>query len=170
MILVNETDERFYLGPSTLPNAGEGVFTKVLLKKDDHMEIIGVCVGRESVADACTSYAKAYKFAARAGEDFTRHVIPMGYAAIVNHGSPEKRNCELREYRGPKKNPNASTMVYKFSRDIAVGEEILGNYGGTYGTVLEWSDNFSGVADENRNEWEVFLSYDLYRLGILLGE
>jgi hypothetical protein len=170
MILVNETDERFYLGPSTLPNAGMGVFTKVSLKKGDHMEIVGVYVGKESVADACTSYAKAYKFAAKAGEDFTRHVIPLGYAAIVNHGSSETRNCELREYRGPKKNPHASIMVYQFSRDIAVGEEILGNYGGTYGVVLEWSDKFSGVMDENRDEWEVFLSYDLYRLGILLGE
>ena len=170
MILVNETDERFYIGPSTILNAGKGVFTKVPLKKGDHMEIVGVCVGRKSVADICTTYAKKYKFAARAGVDFTRHVIPLGYGAVVNHGSSEKRNCELREYRGPKNNPHASNMVYQFSRDIAIDEEILGNYGGTYGVVLEWSDKFSGVIDENRDEWEVFLSYDLYRLGILLGE
>jgi len=170
MILVEETDERFYISDSKLPNAGLGVFTKVPLKAGDYMEIIGVAVGRNSITDVCTHYAKSYKFAAKAGTDFTQHVVPMGFGGIVNHGPSDLRNAELREYRGPKRNPNASNMIYAFTRDIAPDEEILGNYGGNYARVLEWTDIYSKVADENEDAWEVFLSHDLYNLGILLGD
>jgi len=165
MILIEETDNRYYVEKSLLPNAGLGVFAKIPLKKGDHMEIIGVQVKVESVEDVCTGYAKAYKFAAKPGTDFTRHVIPMGYAAIVNHGSSEVRNCELRENRGSKKNLNASTMIYLFIKDIEPGEELLGNYGGNYAEVLEWTDKYSNRIDED--EWETFLSANLYNTGFL---
>ena len=167
MILIEETDNRFYIAPSKQPDGGQGVFASVPIKKGDYLEIVGVQVGKESIANTCTTYAKPYKFAAQPGTDFDRHIIPMGYAAIVNHGSDDERNCELREYRGPKRNPNAGRMVYLFIRDVKPDEEILGNYGGNYATVMEWSNEFTKEFEEVKDEWKVFLAFDLYNIGVL---
>ena len=41
MIVVEETDNRFYLKASTIKDAGMGVFAKEPLKKGDYLEIIG---------------------------------------------------------------------------------------------------------------------------------
>jgi hypothetical protein len=64
MIVFEEDDDRFYIAQSTVNLAGNGLFAKKPIKKNDWLEITGVLVHRESVADQCTYYANAYKFAA----------------------------------------------------------------------------------------------------------
>jgi hypothetical protein len=75
-----ETDPRFYVGPSTIPEAGEGLFAKVPLNTGDRLRVIGVLIAAHSVADRCTDYADPYKL--RVGESL---LIPVGWGAKVNH-------------------------------------------------------------------------------------
>ena len=172
MILIEETDKRFYIAESKIPKAGKGVFAKEPLKAGDYLEIIGVYVQRDSVVDTCTNYARSYKFGAKPGLDFTRYVMPMGYAAIINHAPNESvQNCRIDAHKGSKRNPNAGTLVYRFIRDIAVDEEVLGNYGEEWQGLLDWCEKQSSEAEQD--EWETFVSFGLYNLGILrqtLGE
>jgi len=42
VMLVNEEDGRFYVADSTLSGAGNGLFTKVPIRKGDRPEVIGV--------------------------------------------------------------------------------------------------------------------------------
>ena len=44
MILIEETDNRFYLKKSGLKDAGTGVFAKGSIKAGEYLEIIGVAV------------------------------------------------------------------------------------------------------------------------------
>lgn len=63
MYVVEETDYRFCIKTSTLPNAGLGCFAKEKIAKGECLEIIGVLVRCQSPADRCTHYANRYKFA-----------------------------------------------------------------------------------------------------------
>ena len=80
-MLINETDERFYVAQSTLPGAGYGLFTSAPLRKGDRLEVIGVLVRRDSVSDKCTHFCDHHKF--RVGEDLL--LIPMGFGGMANH-------------------------------------------------------------------------------------
>jgi hypothetical protein len=152
MILIEEKDNRFYIENSTIKNAGLGVFAKQKLKKGDFLEIIGVMVDVKSMADVCTQYANKYKFAADFSDKFTRHIIPMGFAAIVNHTNDKKlQNVELKYIKHSIINSNAGSCVYSFIRDVEEGEEILGSYGSEY-------DNFL----QEENYWQMFLDLELY--------
>lgn len=170
MILIEENDDRFYMKESTIPNAGLGVFAKCPLKKGDYLEIIGVQVKRGSVVDKCTNYARSYKFAGKPGYEFDRYVIPMGYAAIINHAPNEQtQNCYIDANNLPKRDPTAGQLVYRFLKDIEADEEMFGNYGEQWDNLLEWASNET----QTDHEWERFLSLDLYNLGLLrkrLGE
>ncbi len=178
MILVKETDERFYLAKSKLPNAGTGVFAKTPLEKDDWLEIIGAQVEVGSLADKCTTYGKNYKFAAsgsiKGGErviDHTRLIVPMGFGGMINHAPNQKmQNVEIRYLQKPSRNPAASKAVYHFLRDIAKDEEILGNYGEDWGGVFDWASDCTVFSDDIEAEWERFLSHDLYNLGKLKSQ
>ena len=77
---LTEDDPRFYVGPSTLPGAGEGLFARVPLVPGDRLRLVGVKVARDSVSDRCTNYADQYKL--RVGEFL---LIPTGWGAKVNH-------------------------------------------------------------------------------------
>jgi len=77
---MTETDERFYVAPSTLPGAGEGLFAAVPISGGDRLRIVGVLVMANSESDRCTDYADRYKL--RAGELL---LIPTGWGAKVNH-------------------------------------------------------------------------------------
>ena len=81
MMLVNEEDDRFYVADSTIPGAGNGLFTKVPIRKGDRLEVIGVVVRRDSTSDRCSHFCDHHKF--RIGED--RLLIPLGFGAMVNH-------------------------------------------------------------------------------------
>jgi hypothetical protein len=83
-VLLDETDGRFELRPSTIAGAGLGVFACVELPAGFTLEVIGVLVRRESISDCCTHFADHHKF--RLGD---RLLIPVGFGGLVNHsGSP----------------------------------------------------------------------------------
>lgn len=157
MMLIEEKDKRFHVKESTIENAGMGVFASEDIKKDSYLEIIGVMVNVDSVADQCTNFAKDYKFAAQYEDKYTRHIIPMGYAAIINHATEKQyQNVEIRYINKNNNNPAASSAVYYFIKDVKKGEEILGNYG------EKWQTRIVEDAD-----WQMFLDLQLYNLGNL---
>ena len=80
-MLINETDERFYVAQSTLAGAGFGLFTSAPLRQGDRLEVIGVLVRRDSVSDKCTHFCDHHKF--RVGDDLL--LIPMGFGGMANH-------------------------------------------------------------------------------------
>jgi hypothetical protein len=164
MILVTETDKRFYIADSTIPNAGSGCFTKEYLKKGDWLEVIGVYVEIGSITDECTHYAKRYKFLGSPNMNYK--IIPMGYGALVNHSDDDKiRNCQISYMPGlSKRNEHAGQVVYLFTRDIFPGEEIIGNYGTNVGEEIKKLSKNLGFLDNNEIEIEKFLSCDLYNM------
>jgi hypothetical protein len=80
--MLEELDDRFYVGPSSIPGAGDGLFSRVPLRAGDRLAVIGMTIRADSVADRCTRYADEHKY--RVGDSL---VIPIGYAAMVNHSS-----------------------------------------------------------------------------------
>lgn len=165
MILVQEKDERFYIAESTQPGAGRGLFAAKDIKKGDDLEVVGVSVELGSPADECTSYAESYKFAADYSDSYTRHIIPMGYAGIVNHANDQKdRNVEIKYV----KKKGALVCVYRFLRDVSKGEEVLGDYGEGWRDLADWSRRRIGCAVESEErEWDSFLGLGLYNLSKL---
>jgi hypothetical protein len=162
MIVVEETDLRYYVKESTLPNAGLGLFAKEPLKKGDYLEVMGPVVKKGSVADQCTHYAKRYKFAALNTEF---KIVPMGYAGLVNHtDDPAKQNCELTIVPDQPRNPLSSHVCYVFTKDIAVDEEILGNYGENVGKEIKKMNENASYHEECLGQWVRFLKHDCYDL------
>jgi len=156
MICVEETDHRYNVKKSTIPGAGLGLFAKVPLKKGDCLELVGAQVPIQSITDIATYYAGKYKFAAT-DKDPTRYVIPMGYAAFVNH-CQEKQNVQIVAAKGRSpKNPNSGQIVYLFLRDIEPDEELLGDYGPKWEETFRWLEK----VDE---DWETFVDHNLYRI------
>ncbi len=164
MIFVEEPDNRFYIGQSTIPNAGLGCFTKTLLKRGDCLEIIGVYVKRGSLADQCTEYARRYKFAG--SENFNAKIVPMGFGAMVNHSdNPQLQNCYLTfDKKRLKKSEHAGQVFYVFTRDILPDEELIGNYGEEVGKEIQKTNEATDFLYDNKAEIARFLSYDLYDL------
>lgn len=164
MNFVEETDKRFYIKESVLPNAGYGCFAKEFLKKNDWLEIIGVYVKNGSIADQCTHYAKRYKFAGSPKND--AKIVPMGFGGMVNHSNDSSlRNCRLEYCPGlSKRSMNAGQVIYRFIRDILPDEELIGNYGPDIdGEIQKFNKNVD-FANENIIEIERFLCFDLYGL------
>lgn len=156
MITIDENDKRFFIAGSTQPRAGRGLFAATDIKKGEYLEVIGVMVNRESVSDSCTSFADDYKYAADYLDSFKKHIIPMGYAAVINHANNiSDQNVEMKYIR----KKGEMVCVYSFLRDVKEGEEVLGNYG----------KEFEEVIDQNASEqeWISFLELGLYNLSKL---
>jgi hypothetical protein len=164
MIFVEETDTRFYIKESSLPNAGFGCFANTLLKKGDWLEVIGVYVKKGGLADQCTHYAKRYKFAG--SPKMNAKIVPMGFGGMVNHtDNPTLQNCNLEYAPGlNKRSEHAGQVVYRFIRDIYPDEELLGNYGPEVGEEVKKISTTIGFADTNKLEIERFLKFNLYNL------
>lgn len=162
MIFLEEKDDRFYIAESTQPGAGRGLFAARDIKKGEDLEVIGVAVDRGSVADICTSYADSYKFAADYSDSYTRHIVPMGYAGIINHANDENdRNVEIKYVL----RRDRTTCLYRFIRDVEEGEEILGDYGDGWRGIADWSRKINESADaKEEEEWRSFLLMGLYNL------
>lgn len=162
MILLEEKDDRFYISESTQPGAGRGLFATRDIRAGEDLEVIGVVVEKGSPADLCTSYADAYKFAADYSDSYTRHIIPMGYAGMVNHANEEvDRNVEIKYVLKNGK----TTCVYRFLKDVKQGQEILGDYGDAWRGLADWSRRVNRSADsEEEAAWRSFLSLGLYNL------
>lgn len=157
MICIEETDHRYDVRPSTVPGAGLGLFAKVPLKKGDCLELVGVYVPVQSITDIATYYAGKYKFAGSDKNPPNRYVVPMGYAAFVNHDQ-ERQNVQIVAAKGRStKNPNAGQIVYLFLRDISPGEELLGDYGPQWEQTFRWLEK----VDE---DWQTFVNHNLYRI------
>lgn len=162
MIVIDERDDRFYVAESRLPGAGRGLFAAVEIKEGEVIEVKGVMVEKGSPADICTSYADAFKFASDYEGEYTHHIIPMGYAGLVNHADePESQNVEIRHLEGE----GGATCVYYFLKGVKKGEEILGNYGEGWRRLTDWSREVNESSDEDEErEWASFLGRGLYNL------
>jgi hypothetical protein len=166
MIYVQESDLRYFIDKSTIPEAGLGLFASQDLKADDWLEVIGVRV--DGVSNSCSKYGERYKFL---GPDMKSVILPLGYAGLVNHTNNRfKQNVEIRcmDKGFNKRSHHATQIVYYFLRDIAKGEELLGNYGDEYTSILSQFLKDTRVIEDNDEDWKKFLSFDLYRLGELL--
>lgn len=164
MNFIEEEDNRFFIKESTIPNAGLGCFAKEDLKKGDWLEVIGAYVKKGSAADVCTSYAKRYKFAGSPTLD--AKIVPFGYAGMVNHSDdPTLRNCELIfDKKRLKRSQHAGQVFYLFIKDIAAGEELIGNYGPDVGSEIDKISQYANYVTSQKDEIEEFLSYNLYSL------
>lgn len=169
MIFIEESDDRFYVETSTLPNAGLGCFAKVPIKNGDWLEIIGVYVRKGGIADRCTSYAQRYKFAGSPKMD--AKIVPMGFGGMVNHSSdPNQQNAVLEYYPGlNKRSEHTGQMIYRMLRDIEPGEEVIGNYGGQLGPEVERMATNASYLNTEADEWNKFLNHNLYGLKELIN-
>jgi hypothetical protein len=168
MIFIEEIDERFYIAPSTLPNAGYGCFAKFFISKGSWLEIIGVYIKTNGIADQCTEYAKRYKFAG--GPQMNAKIVPMGYGGMVNHSDdPKLKNCELIFDKGiNKRSQHAGQVVYKFLRDVLPDEEVIGNYGQDIGKEINKINENLGFMTANKEQIDKLLEHDLYNLNTVL--
>jgi hypothetical protein len=113
MQTLDESDDRFCAGPSTMAGAGQGLFARVPLRAGDRLTVVGVRVRRDSPADRYTAFADAYKL--RAGEYL---VIPCGAAAVANHSAqPNLRKVV-----------DGETVFLELLCDVAAGEELCFEY------------------------------------------
>jgi hypothetical protein len=111
---IDETDDRFQLGESTLPGAGRGVFARVPLAAGEELLVVGVVVNPGSVADECSRFADTHKL--RMGDQL---IVPLGYAGMVNHSS---RNPNMERV------VRAGAMYLRALRPISAGEELFITY------------------------------------------
>lgn len=167
MHIVEETDLRFELKQSTIANAGTGCFAIADLKKGDHIEVIGVYVSATGLASKCTGYANRYKF--MGSEKKNMHIVPMGFAGMINHTEDTAlQNVELKHIPNlSKRSVHAGQVVYRFIRDIASGEELLGYYGDDKVKEVKWFATHAEYHKDKGGLWEQFLSLNLYNLGLL---
>jgi len=150
MNFIEETDTRFYLKESTIPNAGWGCFANTFLKRGDWLEIIGVYVKVGSWSDKCTHYAKRYKFAGSPKRN--AKIVPMGFGGMVNHSDDANlQNCALEYNAGlGKRSEHTGQVVYRFIKDIFPDEELIGNYGPDIGgEISNFNTNVNFVENKS---------------------
>lgn len=107
-------DDRFDLRPSAIPGAGLGVFARAALPAGAELEVVGVLVRRDSVADRATHFADHHKFVV--GADLL--LIPTGLGGMVNHAADA--NLERVELPG--------RVVLRTRQAVAAGEELVFAY------------------------------------------
>jgi hypothetical protein len=112
-MLIDETDGRFYVDASTIPEAGNGLFAKVPLAQGERLEVIGVLLQPDSLTDRCTHYADQHKF--RAGDYL---LIPMGFGGMANHSSTPNL---VKVVEGDR-------VYLQTLRDVPAGEELFFTY------------------------------------------
>ena len=110
---LDEADDRFTAGASSLPGAGRGLFARVPLRAGARLAVIGVRVRRGSAADCYTSFADEYKI--RAGDDL---LIPCGIAALANHSAQPNLAKVI----------DGDALFLELLRDVAAGEELCFAY------------------------------------------
>jgi hypothetical protein len=111
--LIDETDDRFEVRPSTVRGAGNGIFARIALPAGAIFEVIGVVVRRGSIADVCTHFADHHKF--RIGDNL---LIPVGFGGLVNHAPMPNLEKVIEGNR----------VFLRALRAIAAGEELFFRY------------------------------------------
>ena len=114
MLTLEETDDRFYAGPSRTPGAGQGLFARVPLRAGDRLKVIGVLVRRDSDADRYTAFADEYKL--RVGDEYL--LIPCGVAAMTNHAAQPNL---VKVVEGKE-------LFLELLRNVDAGEELCFSY------------------------------------------
>jgi len=112
-VIVDESDTRFYVAPSTIPGAGQGLFARVSLPSGDRLAVLGVLVMRGSASDRYTAFADEYKF--RVGDYL---LIPCGIAAMANH-SPQPNLTKVVD---------GEALFLELTRAVTAGEELCFAY------------------------------------------
>jgi hypothetical protein len=112
-LILNETDDRFYIGKSTIEGAGDGLFARAALSPGDRLAAIGVLVEPDSITDRCTRYADEYKL--RFGGKL---LVPFGYVAMVNHADEPNLEKQL----------DGDTPYMAVTRPVEAGEELFFAY------------------------------------------
>ena len=113
-MIVNETDDRFYVAESTIAGAGLGLFTTHALVAGDRFEVIGALVRSGSVSDQCTHYADHYKVRLTDG----LLLVPLGFASLVNHSRTPNLEKVIEGQR----------VFFRTLRPIVAGEELYFTY------------------------------------------
>jgi len=116
-MIVDETDDRFYVAESRIPGAGQGLFARHALAAGDRFEVIGALVRSGSVSDQCTHYADHYKVLAGDG----LLLVPMGYGSLVNHSQTPNLEKVIEDQR----------VFFRALRPITTGEELCFRYSDT---------------------------------------
>ena len=112
-MVIDEIDPRFVIGESTIRGAGHGLFARVALGIGDRLEVIGVFVQPNSIADRCTYYADQHKF--RVGDYL---LIPLGYGGMVNHSSNPNMEKVI----------DGGSLYLQVVRPVEKGEELFFRY------------------------------------------
>lgn len=175
MIEVIEHDDRFRPGASLIPGGGLGLFAAKPIKAGDFLEVVGVMVRRGAATDLCTAYADRYKFLSSDGSCL---VVPMGWAGLINHTDDKMvQNAEIRNVKAKGGDGLGNfvhytgEVVYYFIKDVAVGEEIYGNYGKGFSSLNEAISHVKESLGQDP-AWNALKSmglYDLDRLDEMLG-
>ena len=154
MIFLEETDHRFYIDHSTLPNAGKGLFAKEKIFTGDKIEIIGISFKRRSISDFCTQYADCYKYLSK---DMV--IIPVGYCAMINfHPNKEFENVIFKsEYE------NFLEVV----KDIEADDEIFLFGGVEISNLLKEKNQNNINIEKNSIVQNEFFIKDFYNLSFL---
>ena len=120
-MIFHELDDRFYIAPSKIPNAGLGLFPLVDIQQNDYLIIKGIKVLKNSIADQCTHYFNKYKFSPSIEAPY--NIIPLGFAAMVN-ADKENQNVMMAWLEA-----DVKSMIWLFTKTVKKDEEILGDYG-----------------------------------------
>lgn len=107
-------DERLFVKPSNIKDAGYGVFTKSNIEKG---EIIERCHGLTIKPDDRRGIITSYDFTLNSGDTF----LCFGYGSLYNHSNTPNVQHEM--------DSTQATMQYRTTRPISAGEELYVSYG-----------------------------------------
>lgn len=113
MMMIEETDDRFYAAPSTIPGAGQGLFARVPLKAGARLAVVGVLIQRDSASDRFTAFADQYKL--RVDDHL---LIPCGIGAMANHSSRPNLRKVVED----------GTLFLELLQDTDAGTELCFTY------------------------------------------
>lgn len=154
MIILEETDNRFYVDYSTIPNANKGLFAKEKISKGETIEIIGVYVKRRGATDICIEYTSRQRYIFK---DF--YVVPIGFAAMINFTPyKEKENVIC---------VGTDRAYLEITQDVQPDQEIF-LYGGQ--AIEEMLKNQNELQNNIEIEESIFFLDNFKKLSFLLNE
>jgi SET domain-containing protein len=111
--------DKLYISQSAIPDAGRGVFAKVIIKKGELIEMCPVVlIPEHDVAGLSESFLLTYFYFF--GKNRERIVFALGFGSVYNHNYAP--NATYKENRGGK------ALEFIALRDIKKDEEITVNY------------------------------------------
>lgn len=157
-----------YFKDSTIPMAGKGVFTKRAHAVGDIVSISPVLVlSRRDIVDVSSSTVLLNYCISQNNSDVA--LFPLGRAALINHGGISA-NVQIEWHQWDDSNAlnmdvfdlmdlsySALDIKYVATRDIAIGEELLLDYGvlweKAWGQYLDKKEYQSQVYREEMSSW-----------------